>query len=214
MTENMVWLGHCPEEIVAGHLWPQLLITNQHAFFSAYWHKQKGHQLRMPIKQAENKRTKLNVCSRGHIRNAIRHNSCDASQCVCWGQLWRELPWICSPSPVTTISFHNRDADMIHEPDALMWCWCAGQMKSLQSTNIGFCALQVTVAKELLHTAELEIGLTVAKSTQYTPPQPLSLETMLDNTHIILHTRSINTYTHSSLPLSFLFSLHFPSSPS
>lgn len=42
-------------------------------------------------------------------------------------------------SLVTTISFYHRAADMIHEPEDLMWCWCAGQMKSPQSTNIGFC---------------------------------------------------------------------------
>lgn len=116
------------------------------------------------------------------------------------------------PSLVTTISFYHRAADMIHEPEDWMWCWCAGQMKSPQSTNIGFCALQVTVAKEPFHTAELEIGLTVAKSTQSTPPQPLSLETALHSTHIILHTCSINTYTHSFFaPLSFSLSIFLPS---
>lgn len=51
--------------------------------------------------------------------------------------------------------------------------WCgvggAGQMKSPQSTNVGFCAVQVTVAKVPFHTAELEIGLTVAKSTLPNP---------------------------------------------
>lgn len=59
------------------------------------------------------------------------------------------MPRICSPSLVTTISFRHRAADTLHEPDALMWCWCAGKTKSLQSTNIGPCALQVTVAKEM-----------------------------------------------------------------
>lgn len=39
---------------------------------------------------------------------------------------------------------------MIHEPEDLMWCCCAGQMKSPQPTNVGFCvAFQVTGAKEL-----------------------------------------------------------------
>lgn len=127
------------------------------------------------------------------------------------------------PSLVTTISFYHRAADMIHEPEDLMCCWCAGQMKSPQSSNISFCALQVTVAKEPFHTAELEIGLTVAKSTQSTPPQPLSLETALHSTHIILHTCSINTYTHSFFaplfpflsPFSFLpFITTFGGSPS
>lgn len=74
------------------------------------------------------------------------------------------------------------------------------------------CTLQVTVAKEPFHTAELEIGLTVAKSTRSTPPQPLSLETVLHSTHIILHTRSMNTYTHSSFASLFpSLSLFLPS---
>lgn len=33
-------------------------------------------------------------------------------------------------SLVTTISFHPRAAGKIHEPENLMWCRCAGQMKS------------------------------------------------------------------------------------
>lgn len=65
------------------------------------------------------------------------------------------------------------------------------------------CALQVTVAKQPFHTAELEIGLTVAKSTQPTHHQP-SMQTVLHSAHIILHTRSIKTHTHiPALLLSF-----------
>lgn len=119
------------------------------------------------------------------------------------------------PSLVTTISFYHRAADMIHEPEDLMWCWCAGQMKCPQSTNTGSCALQVTVAKEPFHTAELEIGLTVAKSTQSTPhpsPTPVTGDSVTQHTHNSTH--MFNKHIHTFLlcrSLSFSLSVSLPS---
>lgn len=119
------------------------------------------------------------------------------------------------PSLVTTISFNHSAADMIREPEDLMWCWCARPMECPQSTNTGSCALQVTVAKEPFHTAELEIGLTVAKSTQSTPhpsPTPVTGDSVTQHTHNSTH--MFNKHIHTFLlcrSLSFSLSIFLPS---